>query len=527
MALIDRQLREVWDALRAKAPGPEALQAVRIRNLRGIQDLKVPFRYPVCVLAGPNGCGKSTVLFACACAYRDPDRKPRDLMPSTIFPNFINKQEQKISDVPVETELEFDYQHKGLSYTMVWKRGKSWNRSYKGRPGGEQPERKLYIRTLANLTNPAEVRSFLQLARKEFMIQNLPVESLMFAGRILPQRYQNLTLIKTQRRDLLFAQLDNQQSTGYSEFHMSAGERAVLRFSKDLSKLQGTLVLIDEIEAGLHPYTQQQVMLGLQRIALRQDLQVIVASHSTTVLDSVPPEGRIFLHRNADTDNVQMTTTPYKDILQRALYGQSHDRLSILCEDKISEAIVLGVLDAINPTLDPPLAPDALLVGRDTGSSEFAGHVRALGKFGRLADFLMVLDGDAQDKVQSITAAAEAYGYMAEPLVLPGATAPEQWIWSILQKHPQDYAGGLGVTLEELKRSLAEIEQIYQGHHHLQTNRIWKPALEALAERFRRTPETLARLSGRTETTAQRGAMLSFQTELLEKIQSWRARNQN
>ena len=525
MALIDRELLRVWDALRAKAPGPEALQAVRIRNLRGIQDLKVPFRYPVCVLAGPNGCGKSTVLFACACAYQDPSRQPRDLTPSTIFPNFINKQEQKVSDVPVKTELEFDYQHKGSSYTMVWRRGKSWNRSYKGRRGGKQPERKLYIRTLANLTNPAEVRSFLQLARKEFVTQNLPVESLMFARRILPQRYQNLALIKTQKRDLLFAQLDNQQSTGYSEFHMSAGERAVLRFSKELSKLQGALVLIDEIEAGLHPYTQQQIMLGLQRIALRQDLQIIVASHSTIVLDSVPLEGRIFLDRNANTDNVQMIATSYKDILQKALYGQSHDRLSILCEDKISEAIVLGVVDAINPTLDPPLAPDALLVGRDTGSSEFAGHVRALGKFGRLADCLMVLDGDAQDKVRSIMTAAEAYGYMPEPLILPGSTAPEQWIWNILQEHSQDYASDLGVAPEELKRSLAEIEQIYQGHHNLQTHQIWKPALEALAERFRRTPEHLARLSGSTETTARRGSMLSFQVELLERIQSWRARN--
>ena len=69
MSLITRELREVWDALRAGAGHrDDALTEVRIRKLRGIWDLRLPFEYPVAVLAGPNGCGKSTVLFACACA---------------------------------------------------------------------------------------------------------------------------------------------------------------------------------------------------------------------------------------------------------------------------------------------------------------------------------------------------------------------------------------------------------------------------------------------------------------------------
>ena len=70
MSLIDRQLGEVWDALRANGRDrDDALAEVHIRKLRGIWDLRVPFEYPVSVLAGPNACGKSTVLFACACAY--------------------------------------------------------------------------------------------------------------------------------------------------------------------------------------------------------------------------------------------------------------------------------------------------------------------------------------------------------------------------------------------------------------------------------------------------------------------------
>ena len=42
---------------------------------------------------------------------------------------------------------------------MLWRRGKSWGRSFLGRKGGAQPVRDVYLRTLANLANPSEVRS--------------------------------------------------------------------------------------------------------------------------------------------------------------------------------------------------------------------------------------------------------------------------------------------------------------------------------------------------------------------------------
>ena len=99
MSLIDRQLGEVWDALRANGRDrDDALAEVRIRKLRGIWDLRVPFEYPVSVLAGPNACGKSTALFACACAYVVPDSGPRDLVPGSLFPDFTDRQQGPWSD---------------------------------------------------------------------------------------------------------------------------------------------------------------------------------------------------------------------------------------------------------------------------------------------------------------------------------------------------------------------------------------------------------------------------------------------
>ena len=99
MSLIVRELQKAWEAMRASMPQRrDMLQEVYIRNFWGIRDLRVPFGYPVSVLAGPNGCGKSTVLFACACAYRVPGRGSREFVPSSLFPNFTDRQGGLLSD---------------------------------------------------------------------------------------------------------------------------------------------------------------------------------------------------------------------------------------------------------------------------------------------------------------------------------------------------------------------------------------------------------------------------------------------
>ena len=194
MSLITKELREVWDALRAGAGHrDDALTEVRVRKLRGIWDLRLPFEHPVAVLAGPNGCGKSTVLFACACAYDVPGRGARDLTPGGLFPNFTSRQPAVASDAARRTEIEFHYLHGGNRVSMVWKRGRSWKRSFLGRNGERQPERQVYLRTLANLTNPSEVRGVLQLGRKQVETETIGPELLIFAHRILPWRYRNLT----------------------------------------------------------------------------------------------------------------------------------------------------------------------------------------------------------------------------------------------------------------------------------------------------------------------------------------------
>ncbi len=90
--MMERRLRQLWDQLRGKKPHlPHFLSEIRLRGLRGIDDLRVVFDYPVSVIAGGNASGKSTVLFAAACAYKVPGAGVKDFVPSTLFPNYRPK----------------------------------------------------------------------------------------------------------------------------------------------------------------------------------------------------------------------------------------------------------------------------------------------------------------------------------------------------------------------------------------------------------------------------------------------------
>ena len=130
MSMMTKSLVAVWDSLRSKkAQQNDFLDEVRPQQFARHQGLRVPFEYPVSVLAGPNGCGKSTVLFACAAAYKPKDRSLRAFTPATLFPSFTDTRDGALSDIRGETSLEFYYLAGGKRYAMEWKRRMSWGKT--------------------------------------------------------------------------------------------------------------------------------------------------------------------------------------------------------------------------------------------------------------------------------------------------------------------------------------------------------------------------------------------------------------
>lgn len=83
---MKQRFEKLWERLDGKRPHmPHFLDEIYLSGLRGIKDLRVKFSYPVSVIAGGNASGKSTVLFAAACAYKVPGAGVKDFVPSTLF----------------------------------------------------------------------------------------------------------------------------------------------------------------------------------------------------------------------------------------------------------------------------------------------------------------------------------------------------------------------------------------------------------------------------------------------------------
>ena len=371
-----------------------------------------------------------------------------------------------------EAIIDFAYLTPTGRRVMRWRRTSEqrWKRSFFYRKHSGQLERQVYLRTLSNLTNPSELRGVLGISRMKPASQESPLTAsqIEFAQQLLPFNYSEVIKLSGDRNsNLLIA--TQKSGAMYSELHMAAGERAILRLSQEITQTKGALILIDEVETGLHPLAQKILMRELQKLALHNDLQIIVTTHSSVVLDSVHETGRIFLERNEEGE--VLSHPPYHDIIQDALYGQSDKTFNLLCEDKVAEAILEGVFDIITSRLR--IKRHSIRIERNAGSGEFAMHAKVFERFEPFKNFIFVLDGDVQnnkaenikEKIMSALAGnregrtdeqkeQDRAKYQERIIFLPDKGPPEEWVWSRMRACSSDLAPLFGMDSDDLNRQM-------------------------------------------------------------------------
>ena len=516
--MIERRFAKLWQQLQGKKPHlPHFLAEVSIDGIRGINDLRVGFDYPVSVIAGGNASGKSTVLFAAACAYRVPGARLRDFRPSTLFRDYRPSVGERQDDRP-DTTIEFQYATPEGRRAMRWRRSKTWSRNFFGRRGAKQPERPVYLRTLSNLSNPSEVRSVLGMSHLRVAPAEAPLTALQldFAQRMLPFDYATVVRLSSGAKSLLFA--EQAGGAAYSELHMAAGERAILRLAAEIAQLRDALVLIDEVEAGLHPWVQQLLMLQLQQIALLNNLQVLVTTHSPVVLECVPEHGRVFLERD-DAGKVAVVPA-YRDLVQDALYGRSSEALNVLCEDDAAEGILQGVLDDLLPK--HRVRRGSVRIGRDTGANEFPAHATAFRKFGQIESFVFVLDGDKRDS--PIASEIRSQARQEVPVYyLPGDRAPEMWVWQRLSAEGQPaLAEALGIEPGELGARMGRLNAVFDSASDT-PQAIAKTKMQSLADALERDVAEVCRVVARLDTRNNDSDIQPLARDLEQALLRWRS----
>ena len=519
--MIERRLEELWRNLQGKKPHlPHFLSAIRLNGIRGLYDLRVSFDYPVSVIAGGNATGKSTVLFAAACAYSVPSRRISGLRPSTLFSDDHHLGPENQGNEWEDVTIDFDYKMTGGERSMRWRHSKKgWRRNFYGRKSTSQPERQVYLRTLSDLDNSSRINAAIILSSRssKFELEETHLTALQieFAHQMLPFKYTKVTNFSKGGRNLLFAAQEG--GATYSECHMAAGEVAILRLSQEITQLNGALILIDEVEAGLHPWVQQLLMVHLQQLALRNDLQIIVTSHSPVVLDSVPPNGRIFLDRDESSGAV-VVRPAYRDLIQNALYGRSNNMLKLLCEDEIAEGILEGVFDLLLPREE--MSRELVRIGRDTGAGQFPMHAETLRKFGQIQDTVFVLDGDQrgreiEDRIQ------DAAKSSVPVLFLPGNKAPENWVWNRLKYISDREIAQLGINRIGLSNVMNRLDATYDLASD-SPSEIAKSKFQILSENLHREASEICRIVARLEADRQGSDIQPLVDDLRGILRQWR-----
>jgi hypothetical protein len=125
----------------------------------------------------------------------------------------------------------------------------------------------------------------------------------------------------------------------YSEFNFGSGESSVIRMVADIEALpDSSLVLIEEIENGLHPLAVCRMVGYLVDVAKRKNIQVIFTTHSDHALTPLPSEG-IWACIDGKLQQGKLSV----EVL-RAVSGRVDKRLALFVEDDFAKEWVQAIL---------------------------------------------------------------------------------------------------------------------------------------------------------------------------------------
>ena len=313
-------------------------------HIRGVFPMEVFFRYPISAFVGENGSGKSTLLALISCSFHNvtkfcPQSKQQRAAskerPYYTYGDFFtfHPSENGISEIQIKIKY---LSSTGPKYDIRKKKpsGK-WN------DFNRRPNRVVSFLGINRLVPPSESSAHRHHS-KHFSSTNVlttdQTKELREAlSRILGRRYSEIDFMTCGRMYRLFS--TRQNGTKYTSFNMGAGENAVLGLLFEVIRAgRGALIVIDEIELGLHAKAQKQLVKELKQFCERYHCQIVCSTHSKTILDELPPEARFFVRRDDNrTDIIPEITSEYAF---GQLSGESGTELKIFVEDEVGKAFV-------------------------------------------------------------------------------------------------------------------------------------------------------------------------------------------
>lgn len=212
---------------------------------------------------------------------------------------------------------------------------------------------------------------------------------------------------------------------GYSGFSAGAGEEALVSIlSSLLSAANGSIIAIEEIEIGLHPKCLSKLIDVMLEIIDQNNLQIFITSHSPDFLCNCPRESLIFAERSGA--QVLFEKNPNIEYAIHKVGGRTETSLYIVCEDKTAEKFIKSCSNRKTKPL--------ILVRGYGGKTELVAKADALKISGHKV--LIAWDGDFNLFENKETYQSQADSKEIPYIILPSNNDPEHYIIDKLKQKP-------------------------------------------------------------------------------------------
>lgn len=303
------------------------LYKASIAKTRGFVGEDITFDFPVTALIGPNGSGKSSVLGVAGCAY-----KP--IKPGMFFPKSTVGDESMSG-----WRIEYDLIDKALNPRQLVKRSSNFRQAKWVR--GDVADRNVLFFGIERTVPAGEKTRYKRLMRSTY-VHRPPLEPLdptvaTQVEHILGRSVADYRVTRYGTDDkFLVGRLGANQ---FSEFHFGAGESSIIRMVTTIEQAQeNSLILIEEIENGLHPVATRRMVEYLIDVAARKSIQAIFTTHSDYALAPLPSEA-IWASISGKLRQGKLSVEAL-----RAVSGRVDKKLAVFVEDEFAKTWVDTIL---------------------------------------------------------------------------------------------------------------------------------------------------------------------------------------
>lgn len=435
---------------------------LRRGSLRGLQKSAFHFRYPITAIAGRNGTGKTTALALAACAYHHSSSSYNPLNRKHAhytFSDFFVQTAEEVAPQGIEIAYEILSDSWRPSKRLPEGKGAGWQFRTKRQGGkwndyGSRASRNVVVYGIERIV-PATERSVFRSYRRKFRKQPPQgwEESVRAAmSRILGKNYKEIWFTEYRKYLLPMIRINERVLSG---FNLGAGENALISILTGILACdEPLLIIIDEIELGLHEEAQLQLVRELKKLCSERHIQIVCTTHSPAILGALPPEARLFLEESGKvTEGISV------DYAAGRLSGNPEAVVDILVEDEVAQSIIKHSLQTeLRSRVRVLPIGSAAAVIRHLAAKRRDPHAR---------ETIVFLDGDMESKKESFCKqfenALESSGRVAEDRdwlslrmgFLPGREWPERWILkSLLESSLETAAKDLRVDENSLKKAL-------------------------------------------------------------------------